>query len=110
MDYQETKLFFLEQMPRKGIWLRRCHLLFLLFMLFGLSIIGIPIALLILPFLTFCVWKQSRYPIDKVICPSCTKKLRIEPDVKEFHCFCSTYLVKDENNQVVKYSDYDYQA
>ncbi|TCS95464.1 hypothetical protein EDD58_10234 [Hazenella coriacea] len=59
-----------------------------------ISIVGIFLGLLLAFTTLFTVLMQLRYPVTKVTCPICQRKLNVEVDVQKFHCPCHTCLEK----------------
>ncbi|MBD1372509.1 hypothetical protein IC620_09090 [Hazenella sp. IB182357] len=94
--------YIFERMPRRAKWL---------FWAYGTGTVGVvcfmtlilfPIAIILIPLAFYCIWKQFRYPVYKVMCPNCKRKLQVEVEVKKFHCVCHTLLKREGDEEIAK--------
>lgn len=89
------KDYLYERLPRRGKWFKAALTMQVVGWFLMPTIIGTPIGFLLIVGSLFPTFMQFRYPVTKVTCPMCERKLKVELDVQSFHCYCHNRLEKD---------------
>lgn len=83
-----------ERLPRRHKWYKATVTLYTIGFLLSITVVGIFIGAPLLILAGIFALIQRRYPVTKVTCPFCNRKLKVELDVQKFHCVCHNHLAK----------------
>ncbi|ATO36218.1 hypothetical protein [Geobacillus sp. 47C-IIb] len=100
--------FIGERQPKRAKWNSFVSGFASLGIFFTITMVGIVIAPIFFLIAAMIAWvRNSRYPVIKMTCLHCDRKLKVEPEVTKFTCpYCCITLRK--NGDVWKKGDVDW--